>query len=223
LKSKDTRGFNFEGLLCGLFGGNLAGRGLKYDLTINRKRYSVKFIDNSTKAPELGSYKNVQDEWIGERIIEKGGLTRIFQSNDLELKEQIWNIVSEKIDGWIIAYPDDSKNPTQILVNLIPKNSMKNLLFDGCVTSPKSGLARGIFSLALSGRFKYYEDEDIKKFSIHLPVLTIYELKKIIKTPDEESWAELVFGEYGSKIRPDVIRFIHKNKNEIGARLIDFP
>ena len=215
--------FNFEGLLCGLFGGNLASRGLKYDLTINRKRYSVKFIDNSTKAPEIGSYRALKDEYIGDEIIENGGLTRIFQSDDEKLKEDLWIKISEKIDGWIIAYPDDSKNPSQILVNLIPKNSMKSLLFKGFVVAPKAGLERGIFSLALSGKFKYVDDENIKKFSIHLPVLTIYELKKIIKNPDEETWAEIVFGEYGSKIRPDVLRYIHKNKEDIGSKLINLP
>ena len=67
------------------------------------------------------------------------------------------------------------------------------------------------------------DDENIKKFSIHLPVLTIYELKKIIKNPDEETWAEIVFGEYGSKIRPDVLRYIHKNKEDIGSKLINLP
>jgi hypothetical protein len=119
LEDKDVRGHNFEGFVCGLFDGKLAARGAKYDLTIEGKRYSVKFVDYKGKAPEVGRFKNIitQRTSLDEMVIENGGLTRIFKGKNTRLKSGIWNVITAEIDGWILAYPDDINNPKNIVLN----------------------------------------------------------------------------------------------------------
>ena len=60
IKSKTTRGDNFEGLIAGLFNGQLSEtKDSKYDLTIDGDiKISVKFIDNINENPVLGNIRN---------------------------------------------------------------------------------------------------------------------------------------------------------------------
>ena len=47
IDSKETRGHNFEGFISGIHGGKLSEfSDSKYDVIINNKTWSVKFIDN---------------------------------------------------------------------------------------------------------------------------------------------------------------------------------
>ena len=220
LQFKDIRGFNFEGLLVGLFGGELERkRDSKYDIEINGQRLSIKFLDHSSKAPELGSYKSWENTSLGAEILEAGGLRDLFQGDDEELKADVFDtIVGSNIDGWVIAFPDKTTNPSAIICNYISKGNMKELLLEGYAVAPKAGIARGKFSLALSSNFKY-EDDYVDTFKIILPKMTIRELEEIMRNEKEDIWAEKVFGEAGSKIRPDVLRFIYNNRKEIGKRL----
>jgi len=186
LRQKDIRGHNFEGLICGIFGGFLSTRGTKWDVTTNDKNYSVKFVDNKTKAPEIGKFKN---------IIESS---------------------SYDIDGWILSYPDDIENPSEIIVNVVPKALMWTILSNGLVVAPKGGY-NDYYSLALSA--KYRNIDGIVTSKIKIPRVSKEELVNEWRNLEEENWATKVFGEWGYKIRPDVLRYIKTNKTEIIKKL----
>jgi len=218
LEDKDVRGHNFEGLVCGLFDGKLSTRGAKYDLTIEGKRYSVKFVDHKSKAPEIGRFKNIitQRTSLDEMVIENGGLTRIFKGKNTRLKSGIWNVITAEIDGWILAYPDDIKDPKNIVLNIVEKSDMFNIINDGIVVSPKGGYA-DIYSLALSSR--YISKGKYTKSVVKIPQVSLIELQDEYETIEQENWAPEVFGNMAYKIRPDVLRFIRLNKDTVIKRL----
>ena len=218
LEDKDVRGHNFEGFVCGLFGGQLSTRGSKHDLTIDGKRYSVKFVDHKSKAPEVGRFKSIitQRPNLDEMVIGNGGLTRIFKEKNTGLKNGIWNIITAEIDGWILAYPDDIKNPKNIILNIVEKSDMFNIINDGIVVAPKGGYA-DIYSLALSSR--YITKGKYTKSVIKIPQVSFLDLQEEYETVDKEKWAPEVFGKMGYKMRPDVLRYIRLNKDNIIKRL----
>jgi hypothetical protein len=218
LSDKDARGHNFEGFVCGLFDGQLSTRGDKYDLTIDGKRYSVKFIDHKAKAPEIGRFKNIitQRPDLDDKVIKGGGLTRIFKDGNARLKSGIWNIITAEIDGWILAYPDNIIDPKNIVLNIVQKADMFNIINNGMVVAPKGGYA-DIYSLALSSR--YITRGEYTKSVIKIPQVSEEDLQNEYKAIDQEKWAPEVFGKMGYKIRPDVLRYIRLNKDTIIKRL----
>lgn len=218
LEDKDVRGHNFEGFVCGLFDGQLSTRGAKYDLTIDGKRYSVKFVDHKAKAPEVGRFKSIitQRPSLNEMVIENGGLTRIFKGKNTGLKNGIWNVITSEIDGWILGYPDDINNPKNIILNIVEKSDMFNIINTGMVVAPKGGYA-DIYSLALSSR--YITKGKYVKSVIKIPQVSLIELQDEYKTIEEENWAPEVFGKMGYKMRPDVLRYIRLNKDTIIKKL----
>ena len=78
LSSKDIRGHNFEGCLTGLYGGELNKRGGRWDITINDRNYSVKFVDGPGERVQLGSYKSYLTEYQ-DQIESLGGIGKLFR------------------------------------------------------------------------------------------------------------------------------------------------
>ncbi len=221
LMSKDSRGHNFEGLVAGLFDGNLTQRGAKADVEIEGKRLSVKFIDNQSKAPELGSYRNVIEKTpLNDYVVKLNGLTNIFKMNNSEilydgytignLKEDLWAGISRGVDEWLIAYPDHD----DIAYSVIDKETMKQLLLSGCVAAPKGGY-KSLYTLALSARFK----SKVKKSYIRIPAVTLRDMKNLMISDKDMVWGVGVFGNIAYKMRPDVLKSIKANKNAIIKRL----
>lgn len=221
LMSKDSRGHNFEGLVAGLFDGNLTQRGAKADVEIEGKRLSVKFIDNQSKAPELGSYRNVIEKTpLNDYVVKLNGLTNIFKMNNSEilydgytignLKEDLWVGISRGVDEWLIAYPDHD----DIAYSVIDKETMKQLLLSGCVAAPKGGY-KSLYTLALSARFKL----KVKKSYIRIPAVTLRDMKNLMISDKDMVWGVGVFGNIAYKMRPDVLKSIKANKNAIIKRL----
>jgi hypothetical protein len=220
LEDKDVRGHNFEGLIAGLFGGKLSTRGAKYDLTIDEIKYSVKFVDHKNKAPEIGRFKNIitRSSALDMEVRNAGGLTRLFKSNNSELKRTIWDIITVDIDGWILAYPDDINNPTNIVINVLDKDEMFKVINAGYVVAPKGGY-NDIYSLALSSR--YTSLSKYVKSVIKIPYVSLSDLRREYEAVQSNDWAYNVFGNMGYKIRPDVLRYIKMNKDIIIKKLSD--
>lgn len=211
LNNKDIRGHNFEGFLCGVYGGVLNTRGGKYDITVGNKNLSVKFYDSEDERIVLGSYKSILQDYK-EQIDEYGGVGKIFQSDDELLKEEIWEIISEDVDGWLIAYPKGN----EIFIHHFTTDQMAKFVLSGNTVAPKGGW-EGKYSLAISSTYTEVDYQTISK--IRLPSVTIDDLVKLAKNSDEIEFSQHVFGDMGKKIRPDVIRYIMNNKKTIIKRL----
>jgi hypothetical protein len=224
LKSKDSRGHNFEGTIAGLYGGKLMERGEKWDLEIEGKTWSVKFIDNPSKAPEIGSFnKSMIDAKIENEVIEAGGLTNLFRSDNLDLKSKAFDVISSGITGgWIIAHPGTSKSGRNIniVMNIVSVELMRDLFVNkGMSVAPKAGI-KSKFTLALSAKYK--SNGGFMSSIIRIPILGLNELRTISASNTELEWSQNVFGKYGSKIRTDVLRYIKNNPDEIANKLIKF-
>lgn len=218
INSKETRGHNFEGTIAGLYNGELSEPGEKWDVSIEGQTWSVKFIDTSSKAPEIGRYKKIiTDNNLIKSVDKYNGLTKIFRfSNDIYvdmLKEEIWySVISHGITGgWLIGYPFKG----DIVMHKIDLESMKNLLFSGYTASPKGGLI-SFYSLALSSRYKNISQE----YTIKIPKLNLKELKGLYLNREEKNWSNDIFGSYSNRIRPDVLRYIKNNEKEIAEKLL---
>jgi len=233
LKSKDTRGDNFEGFISGLYNGDLSSPYAKYDVIIDDKTWSVKFTDNQSKAPELGSFQKLIKENnldvyfnLGTDAKSSYGLREIFKGDNIDLKENLWtNVISKDITGgWIIAYPIETKNNLYIRINVIELYTMKELLMNGGTTSPKGGF-KSIYSLSINPLFRIFKSDEYstKSYDIIIPKLTIDDLRKIYINDIERNWSSDVFGrKYSSKIRPDVLRYIKNNSKEIAYKLLKY-
>lgn len=224
IKSKDIRGHNFEGTICGLYGGDLSQRGEKWDLTIDGQSWSVKMVNSGSERIEIGSFFNDVLRKDKDKDVEfLGGITNIFrESDDYEFKNSLFDIISDRITGgWIIAYPVYKDNKlSEISVNIISVESMRDLLVNkGLSVAPKSGM-KDLYSLALSSTYKRYEG--VKKSKIIIPTLSLRDLREIWSSGDESSWGYNVFGKWTEKIRPDVLRYIKNNSEEISSKMKKF-
>lgn len=224
IKSKDIRGHNFEGTICGLYGGDLSQRGEKWDLTINGQSWSVKMVNSGSERIEIGSFFNDILRKNKDKEFEYlGGITKIFrESDDNEIKNNLFDIISNRITGgWIIAYPVYKDNKlSEISVNTISVESMRDLLVNkGLSVAPKSGM-KDLFSLALSSTYKRYDG--VNKSKIIIPTLTLRDLRDVWTSSDESSWGYNVFGKWTEKIRPDVLRYMKNNSEEISNKMRKF-
>lgn len=226
LNSKDSRGHNFEGFIVGIFNGTFTQRGSKPDVTIDNKKYSVKFIDKPTKAPEVGRFKYIFANKDGavsgmeayyEYINKFGGIVRLCRLDNeklvsktltaRKLKEEIADIILAGIDGWIIAYPD-SKDEDKIEYNVFDKEVIKSMMVNGKIVASKSGLDSH-YAFALSATFR--NNANVTKNFIQIPTVTIPELKRCLLDAPEQEWGLKVFGNIAYKMRPDVLRYIKRN------------
>lgn len=218
LSSKDIRGHNFEGLVAGLFGGELTNRGERADVVIDGKRWSVKFINGSSESPVLGSIKsNLSDSLVELIEGEYGSVYNLFKSSDMVNKRKVFNVAFNGIDGFIIAYPNSiiPSECTEIHLHIIKKKDMCSIVCNGGVNRPKS--SGDNWSLRLSTSYKM-DDPMV----ITVPKISDKEIDELLGEPNRK-WADMVFGKKISRrIRPDVIDDIMINSDEISNRLNRF-
>ena len=231
LTSKDTRGHNFEGLIAGLFGGELTRRGTRSDVIINGEGWSVKFVNSKSESPVLGSIKSALDRQrrnaekfnkgrrTGKRIIllDKIGdrtVVEIFKSDDDELKEAVFNVAFRGTTGFIIGYPDvDDNNEDVIRLHVLSFDEMRSVVCGGGVVNPKN--SSDVWSLRVASSYRRAPN----KIEISIPTITDEELNQLIGE-DDNRWAKNVFGyTIARRMRPDVIQDIRKDKEKISQRL----
>jgi len=227
LNDEDTRGHNFEGLVCGLFNGELStNKSSKYDLIINNKiKCSVKFTNNYGESPTIGRFKDImtnsnliiEGKPLIKYVEENDGLYNMFYSKNPHTKE-IWDEISSGIDCWILCFPIEDKKVLQL--NIVKKEQMYNLISKYPQTPRNKG---DKYTLRLAGTYRDYS-ENYKKSLIYIPEVSVEELKKELSN----DWADEVFVDkdgknWANKMRPDVLNFIKTNKNAIITRLRDLP
>jgi hypothetical protein len=262
LKNTEIRGDNFEGFLCGLYGGTLSpSKVSKHDITIGGVDWSIKYTEFGDYNPEIGSFKNIlkksnkiiryefgngyyKDTPIFSFVTEYGGLTNIFRNNPSveirgEREQQQWNSIKNIILDEIFNSPEMANfggvitgttnvkipkegNPldsiTQIILNIIEKDKLRELFFNGMVNQPKKGGAEGPYTLRLKNSYKNPEYSTVR--IITLPIVpTLDELKDHYNESERKGWVQDVFGKFAWKIRPDVLSDIKLSRKNIITRL----
>lgn len=211
LTSKDIRGHNFEGLIAGLFGGELTRRGSRADVIIGDTSWSVKFLNSRSENPVLGSVKSSLSPRL-QSIIENeyDSIYDLFIGDDFRLKSDVFNAAFGSLTGFIIAYPNPSN--TEIHVHVVHFEKMMDLACNGGVVRPKN---KGDFwSLRVNKGYKTEEP-----IIISIPTISDSEISMLLNKSNQR-WAEMVFGkDIARRMRPDVIQDIMSNSNEISSRM----
>lgn len=216
LKSKDIRGFNFEGLIAGLFNGSVQRPGLRDDVKLKTgESCSVKFIDSKSESPVLASLKNAMTPEILAEIGNRR-IYDVFNTISVEeesLRSKIFDLAFGEIDLFLIGYPDKQTSPNYIILHVIKNKEMKDAVCGGLVNAPKTSSNKWQLRISSSA---YKTDDPIK---IEIPKISDEDLDNLWDIGSRE-WSKEIFGNSISRrMRSDVIDDVMDNKEEIADNL----
>ncbi len=211
LSSKDTRGHNFEGLIAGLFDGEIQSRGSRADIILKGgERCSIKFIDSKSEAPVLGSiYASIKDrpdilEKIGDRSIYE--IFNTISVDEEKFREEIFDLAFGGVDLFLIGYATRS---SQIELHVIKFENMKENVCAGLVVAPKVKSAKWSVRISSSA---YRNDDTLK---IKIPTISMDQLDSLW-SQGTRKWSKTIFGNsITNRLRTDVIEDIIDDKEEI--------
>lgn len=221
---KEGRGFNFEGLLAGLFNGDVVISKNKEDIIVDGTPYSVKTSEPNSSF-DSGTLKNGFNGEIKKMVYDGVDISNIDKPIDLLRKGEEYNPYKRKMlessfvskQGiplkWIFAiiysdYIEYTVWSSEELINTII-NDGKSVFGEG----------RSSVQVRLKSRYLMRNPKTIK-----FPTFTSNELKKLLYNKERgqkiDGVAEL-FGKYKTKIRPDVLKYIKDNPNSFIRRVIN--
>lgn len=222
---KEGRGFNFEGMLAGLFNGDVVVGKDKEDIIVGEIPYSVKTSEpgSSFDSGTLKSgFKNVTD------FMKDGGLdvSDMKKPIDLLRKGEEYNLYKrEMLES---SFVDKSNEPLEWIFAIIyPDNIIKYSvwsskdLIDAIINEGEKVFGEGRSSVQIRLKSRYLMTNPK---TITFPTIESKDLEKILYNKERghriDKVAEL-FGKYKTKIRPDVLKYIKDNPNSFIRRVIN--
>ena len=221
---KEGRGFNFEGMLAGLFNGTPIVSKAKEDILVGGVPYSVKSAEPGSSFDSgtlIYGFRNELDD------MESNGVdtTGIKTPYDL-LKKEGEEYLSFKIAMLTSMFTSSNGTPVNWIFSIIYPNYIEYTLWsteeliNELVTNPTMiGVGRSpITDVRMKSRF-LMQNPNIIQF----PTFTSNELKKLRYDKDRglktDKIAEL-FGKYKTKVRYDVLEYIRKNPQTFLKRVV---
>ena len=244
---KEGRGFNFEGMLAGLFDGDPIISKAKEDIIVNGVPYSVKSaedvgtpsFDSGTLIPGLRFVKETL-EFEYDKNKRSPKLTpdsekRWEEEYDittpkslLDKKGEEWNDYKEMMLDF--SFTSSDGKPLKWIFALIEPNSIKytvwtsEALIHAIITAGELivGVGRApLKDIRLKSDYLFSKG-DVSEISF--PEFTSDQLKRLRYNPDRglkiDKIAEL-FGKYKTKIRHDVLKYIRKNPTTFLKRVVN--
>ena len=230
IAATDIRGGTWEGLFAGLFNGKVvagqSGVG-KADVRTPEGGWSLKFLANKNQAPVLGSLKTQLSQAKEEGLVgEDATIYGIFSTPDnqtsselFEAKHHILDSAFEGVDFIAVAYPLPEQNT--LIMHFTDIDDLKDIIIDSenpPINKPKAG-PEALGELRLSAR-------GWKQFpflQVTFPEATSEKYEEYLKKYPREKEIEGVFGKYGGKIPPEVLKYVRKNPKTIIDRLRSIP
>ena len=230
IAATDIRGGTWEGLFAGLFNGKVvagqSGVG-KADVRTPEGGWSLKFLANKNEAPVLGSLKTQLAQAKEEGLVgEDATIYGIFNTPDnqtsselFEAKHHILDSAFKGVDFIAVAYPLPEQNT--LIMHFTDIDDLKEIIIDSenpPINKPKAG-PEALGELRLSAR-------GWKQFpflQITFPEATSEKYEEYLKKYPREKEIEGVFGKYGEKIPPEVLKYVRKNPKTIIDRLRSIP
>lgn len=208
ISNVESRGFAAEGFMSGLLGGILTDVGMSYDYQIRQGMVEQKFTSNLdpsiTKYSNL--YKNLDPKTKQrlDRLLRRRGLTpgKMFREVTPEIDNIKENMLDDLFDFDVLIVTTTDGN------NLLNYYFTKDELIELILTTGSSG--RGDFDIRLNS-------EQVKTgstFKIIKPKVSQEEFDYYLKNTDEEDKISMIFGDYKKKVRPDILKWILKNKEQ---------
>jgi len=213
VKYKEIRGHAIEGLMCGLYNGNLnTSQSGSWDYSVAPGTVEQKYIEDEGESPVIGGYKQVltslgpEVNAIVDNIIQKYSESNIFLINDDELTEIKKNVlagmtadivcISTKIIDRVRSYYFTKDNFIEIFSDANNCSAPKQ----------KGGNQLRIKSSAV-------RSQGIT-FDIIIPKISQKEYDDFLNINQEEQAIAQVFGPFSNKIRPDILKWIKNNKEQ---------
>jgi hypothetical protein len=213
VKYKEIRGHAIEGLMCGLYNGNLnTSQSGSWDYSVAPGTVEQKYIEDEGESPVIGGYKQVLTSFgpevnaVVNNVTQKYNESNIFLINDEELTEIKKNVlagmsadivcISTKIVDRIRSYYFTKENFIEIFSDANNCSAPKQ----------KGGNQLRIKSSAV-------RSQGIT-FDIIVPKISQKEYDDFLNINQEEQAVAQIFGPFSNKIRPDILKWIKNNKKQ---------
>ena len=217
VKYKEIRGHAIEGLMAGLFGGVLnESKSGVWDYEIRQGQVEQKFLNDSNESPSIGGFTNALNSLGAEAIATiKNTLlnnrpeitgTNLFLINDNEITEYKKEILRKiLVDITCITFDSADRLKTYYLTK---ENAVELFSDANNIRKP-----RKLSSNELRASSDVFINEG-NSFDIIKAKVTPEEYKEYIEVTQKDIEVAKIFGPYGGKIRPDILNWIQKNKEE---------
>jgi hypothetical protein len=217
VKYKEIRGHAIEGLMAGLFGGVLnESKSGVWDYEIRQGQVEQKFLNDSQESPSIGGFTNALNSLGADAIATIKNVllnnrpeitgTNLFLINDDEITEYKKEILRKiLVDITCITFDSADRLKTYYLTK---ENAVE--LFSDANNIKKP---RKLNSNELRVSSDVFINEG-NSFDIIKAKVTPEEYKEYIEVTQKDIEVAKIFGPYGGKIRPDILNWIQKNKEE---------
>lgn len=217
VKYKEIRGHAIEGLMAGLFGGVLnESKSGVWDYEIRQGQVEQKFLNDSDESPSIGGFTNALNSLGADAIATIKNVllnnrpeitgTNLFLINDNEITEYKKEILRKiLVDITCITFDSADRLKTYYLTK---ENAVE--LFSDANNIKKP---RKLNSNELRVSSDVFINEG-NSFDIIKAKVTPEEYKEYIEVTQKDIEVAKIFGPYGGKIRPDILNWIQKNKEE---------
>jgi len=213
VKYKEIRGHAIEGLMCGLYQGNLNNtQSGSWDYSVAPGTVEQKYIEDEGESPVIGGYKQVltslgpEVNAIVKNVTEKYGESNIFLINDDDLTEIKKNVLAGMTADIVCI---STKIIDRIRSYYFTKENFINIFSDASNCSApkqKGGNQIRIKSSAV-------RSQGIT-FDIIVPKISEKEYDDFLNINQEEQAVAQIFGPFSNKIRPDILKWIKNNKEQ---------
>ena len=217
VKYKEIRGHAIEGLMAGLFGGILnESKSGVWDYEIRQGQVEQKFLNDSQESPSIGGFTNALNSLGADAIATIKNVllnnrpeitgTNLFLINDDEITEYKKEILRKiLVDITCITIDSGDRLKTYYLTkeNAIELFSdAKNIRKPRKISSNELRVSSDVFI------------NDGNSFDIIKAKVKPEEYNEYMNVTKRDEEVSKIFGPYGGKIRPDILNWIQKNKEE---------
>ena len=217
VKYKEIRGHAIEGLMAGLFGGVLnESKSGVWDYEIRQGQVEQKFLNDSNESPSIGGFTNALNSLGAEAIATiKNTLlnnrpeitgTNLFLINDNEITEYKKEILRKiLVDITCITFDSADRLKTYYLTK---ENAVELFSDANNIRKP-----RKLSSNELRASSDVFINNG-NSFDIIKAKVKPEEYEEYMNVTQKDIEVAKIFGPYGGKIRPDILNWIQKNKEE---------
>jgi hypothetical protein len=213
VKYKEIRGHAIEGLMCGLYNGNLnTTQSGSWDYSVAPGTVEQKYIEDEGESPVIGGYKQVltslgpEVNAIVKSVTENYNETNIFLINDEDLTDIKRNVLAGMVADVVCI---STKKLDRIRSYYFTKENFIQIFSDAnncSAPKQKGGNQLRVKSSAV-------RSQGIT-FDIIIPKISQKEYDDFLNVDQEEQAVAQIFGPFSTKIRPDILKWIKNNKEQ---------
>jgi len=212
VKFKEIRGHSFEGLMCGIYNGELnTDKSGSWDYRVDIGTVEQKYIEDDGESPVIGGYKNVFSKLseesikIIENVISKYNETNIFLIEDPDITQIKKEILSYMIADVVCI---STRLPGKIRNHYFTKETFIETFSKASnCSAPKQKGANQIRIKSSAVR------SEGRTFDIIIPRISQKEYDDYLTINQQENDISKIFGPFSTKIRPDILKWIKDNKD----------